>query len=477
MPHTPRLQASPLNIAQRVRMISNHVGDQAPVLFTSDRATRTFTLNRPSKFNALDGAMIGLLKDKIHEWNNADLCNIVIGRGAGRAFCAGGDVRVVVEHSAKEETRHLAVSYFKDEFELDYTMAQMKKPYVAVWDGHVMGGGVGLSIHARFRVATEKTQFAMPETKIGYCPDVGASFFLSRLDGELGTYLALTGNVISGRAVFEHRLATHFVPSSRIPALLDALASLENADEAQINNTIELFYEEPQAGGSSPLVGGIRAALDQTFKHNDVESILKNLEGLSDKENNVGDWAKSTLAELRSRSPTSLKVALEAVRRGQTMTLEQALQMEYQLASAFCSGATGDFITGVHAVLVDKVKGTPEWNPADVADTSYPEIISRFFDSQSPYHAKDQLALDEQVRNPEHFMQYSLPAESEVAEHVLGTSRESSSKGLNRDELMSIIRNRYPNKGGLDHRMEEIIARKCTIAEDPDNFHHVRWKH
>jgi len=222
-----------------------------------------------------------------------------------------------------------------------------------------VGGGVGLAAHAHFRIATENTMFSMPESKIGYCPDVGSSYFMSRLDGELGTYLALTGDALTGRAVFELGFATHYIPYRRIPLLLNRLAVLENVHSSVIDHTIEEFSSERQPDEApTPFIADTRNALDFAFRHDRVEEIYEDLESfVNHKDAAISKWAAETIATLNIRSPTSLKVALKAIRKGKNMTLLEALNMELKIATAYCNGASPDFYTGVRAVLVKKIIG------------------------------------------------------------------------------------------------------------------------
>ncbi|TFK54654.1 hypothetical protein OE88DRAFT_1723197 [Heliocybe sulcata] len=378
----------------RVGAVLNHLRGMAStareddVLFESHLSSRTYILNREKKLNALDETMLNVLRPKIEEWAATDLCKLIIARGAGRAFCAGGDVASVVQQAANPETRAQAVDFFKREFEMDYILAVLGKPYIAIMDGITMGGGAGLCMHAPFRVATERTKFAMPETKIGYCPDVGASAFLARLDGELGTYLALTSEVISGREVYELGLATHYVDSSTLPALLHALQSLEEPSWETIDATIEGFYAEDAQPVPSAFVktehgrpqtqaplntagrlalpagthtGALRAALDHAFSASSVPGILlvlatlaqpgSSIPGLppfpSEEMEGVRRWAGRIGKEMRMRSPTSLAVSLEAQRRGRKgvemeesvggmrKVLREVLEMELGVATAF----------------------------------------------------------------------------------------------------------------------------------------------
>ncbi|QRW02167.1 enoyl-CoA hydratase/isomerase family protein [Ceratobasidium sp. AG-Ba] len=337
--------------------------------------------------------MIDLLSNQVKAWDESKLCKLVIGRGTGRAFCAGGDVKAV------PEKQPAALEFFR---KANFTLATLRKPYVALMDGITMGGGVGLAIGAPFRIATETSQFAMPETKIGYCPDVGATYFLPRLDGELGTYLALTSNVIKARSIVDFGLATHYVPQRRLPALLTALSSLAEPSADAINRTIEEHSAEisPEDPPSS-YVGERRRVLDLCFSHNRVESIIEELKNVAGSIESQAQWANETVAAMEARSPTSLRVALEAVRRGKHMELADALQMEMGIATAFCTGASPDFVTG-ESIIEAAVKG-------------------------------------------------SLPG--------------SGSFALTRAELIASFEQKHGRKVGLRQKIEDTIDRKCKVKD------------
>ncbi|KAG8804624.1 hypothetical protein FRC17_005933, partial [Serendipita sp. 399] len=272
---------------------------------------------------------------------------------------------------------------------LDFQLSQLQKPYVVIMDGATMGGGVGLSMHAPFRVATERTLFAMPETDIGYFTDVGATHFLAHLDGQLGTYLGLSSQRVRGRDVFECGIATHYVPSRNIPLLLERLSRLEEATHSVIDETIDEFYEHrtPSDSAVAPyLVGDVRNAIDQGFKQRSIHTIMNNLdtlasgrpidertgridgvgentrmktggrdrdasvEGRNGRDNvsapyqaasskpavsvAVETWAKETATLLRERSPTSVCITREAIYQAREMSLKAAFEMEMGLAQA-----------------------------------------------------------------------------------------------------------------------------------------------
>ncbi|KAH6918437.1 3-hydroxyisobutyryl-coenzyme A hydrolase isoform 1 [Coprinopsis sp. MPI-PUGE-AT-0042] len=469
--------------AKRTSAIGQHMmstSAEPVVKFESNNALRKYVLNRPEKLNALDDSMLKLLRPKIEEWASSDLCGTIVGTGEGRAYCAGGDVATVVKNAATPETRPLAIDFFKKEFELDYMLAALKKPYVVIMDGITMGGGVGLSANALFRVATEKTVWAMPETKIGYTPDVGATYFLSRMDGELGTYLGLTGDTLAGREVFEHGLATHFLPSRRIPLLLERLAELDRPSLDVVNQTIdELSSEREPTEPPSTLLGGIRTALDAAFRHDSIEAIyvdLNTLVGYEDQ--SISQWASETLKSLDARSPTSLKVALHAIRKGKKLQLREAMQMELDIAGAFCSGASPDFSIGVESVLVTKTKARPEWKPSNLEEVK-PELLERFFSKQSEY-LKGLPTLEvpkefEAFADSKH-LKYALPTEAEIGAYVRGSHASSGDFGCTAEDVTSFFEKARSGKVGVREKVAEVVQRKCEVIDNADgNFVWLRW--
>ncbi|EJD53137.1 3-hydroxyisobutyryl-coenzyme A hydrolase isoform 1 [Auricularia subglabra TFB-10046 SS5] len=453
-----------------------------PVVFQNDRSTRTFILNRPA-LNPLDTEMIDLLTAKLKEWDNADLCEMIIGRGNGRAFCAGGNVRAVVADAQDPARRKNAIEFFRKEFQLDFLTATLQKPYITILDGITMGGGAGLCMNAAFRVATEKTLFAMPETKIGYAPDVGASYFLSRLDGEMGTYLALTGNTLSARDVFKFGLATHYIPSRRVPDLLQRLASLEDSTLPTINTTIEEFYQERHNDEPATVIqGDVRAALDRAFSFDTVDEIVAELKNIEATGGVVGEWAKTALYDLHMRSPTSLRVALEAIRRGRNMPgLYQALAMEFWIAAAYCNGASPDFVTGITSKLIEKIRDDVrfDWKPATLDEVDHKTVVDNFFKPSSPY-LQDRPTLDLEAplssAPPPSFMRFSLPSEHYVESVVRGTNTSSGRHALTAEEVVDTICRTFKDKPGTREKVQEIIQRKCRVLDDPDKFGCLGWK-
>jgi len=424
--------------------------------------------------------MLNLLRPKIEEWDNAELSQVIVGTGVGRAFCAGGDVESVIKYAADEANRHKSLDFFKREFDLDLLLASLRKPYVAILDGHTMGGGVGLAANAPFRVATENTVFSMPETKIGYCPDVGSSYYMSRLDGQLGTYLALTADTVKGRAVFDHGFATHFIPSRRIPMLLDRLSNLETADKTLIDRTLEeLSSEREPEEPPAPFIDEKRVALDHAFRHDRVERIIAELEMFSmDSNPEISQWASTTLGMLHERSPTSLKVALKAIRLGKTQTLVEALNMELKIATAFCNGASPDFATGVTAVLVTKTKGKPNWQPSTLEEVT-DEIVDRFFSPHSEFLKSAPTVTDfGGVRGPSERTQlkYTLPTENDIRDVITGQDPDSGTMGYTVDDLLEYFYDSRQGKIGVNEKVLEVVRRKTTVVDNDDgNFVWLRW--
>jgi enoyl-CoA hydratase len=320
------------------------------VQFARTGALATITLDRPKALNALNLEMIRAIGPQLAAWaNDADVAAVAIAGAGDKAFCAGGDVRALALARREDPNTTLTRDFFWHEYRLNRQIHRYAKPYVAMIDGIAMGGGVGLSVPGRYRVITEKTVFAMPEMGIGLFPDVGGSYYLSRAPGELGVYVALTGARLNAADVMYCGFGTHYVPSAKLPALLKALAK-EPAETA-----LARFHTEP---GTAP-ISRHRGAIDRCFAAPTVEAILDSLlhEG--------GDWGRHARDEiLTKKSPTSLKVTLQQLRRGRMLSFEDCMRMEFRLVQAFMRGH--DFFEGVRALLIDKDQ-TPRWNPPSLA--------------------------------------------------------------------------------------------------------------
>uniref|UniRef100_A0A671L4Z7 3-hydroxyisobutyryl-CoA hydrolase n=1 Tax=Sinocyclocheilus anshuiensis TaxID=1608454 RepID=A0A671L4Z7_9TELE len=337
---------------QRIQghMMSTKVGSE--VLFEKVGNAGVITLNRPKALNALNLTMIRHIYPQLKKWVKDSETDLVIIKGAGeKAFCAGGDIRAVSEAGKAGDS--LTQDLFREEYILNNTIGTYQKPYVALIDGITMGGGVGLSVHGRFRVATEKTLFAMPETGIGLFPDVGGGYFLPRLQGKLGLFLALTGFRLKGRDVQRVGVATHFLQSDKIVSLEKDLVDLKtpsNSDVAQLLDS----YQEQVCGKNRP---------------GSVEEIMENLK------KDGSAFALKQTETLAKMSPTSLKLTFRQIQEGARMSLQEVLVMEYRLSQACMRGH--DFYEGVRAVLIDKHQ-SPKWKPSTLSGVSEQAIEECF---------------------------------------------------------------------------------------------------
>ena len=307
------------------------------------------SLNRPSALHALTLPMVHAMTEALLEWrNSADVKCIVIDHAGGRGFCAGGDI-AFLRNSAINDGGESARKFFHDEYQLNHLLFTYPKPVVAFMDGICMGGGVGISQPARYRVATENTKFAMPETGIGLFPDVGGGWYLSRLEGRVGQFLALTGSRVAGSGCLALGLATHYLPSS---ALDEAKARIASEGVERIDGILGTLSETPPA---SKVVETL-FQINRHFASDHFEDILASLEG------DESEWAMRELATLRTKSPQTCKVALRQLSAGAAMSdFADNMAMEYRIASRVI--VRPDFAEGVRAVIIDK-DNAPNWDPA-----------------------------------------------------------------------------------------------------------------
>jgi enoyl-CoA hydratase len=328
------------------------------VIARRDGRAGRILLNRPKALNALDLEMIRALTRILTDWQADPHIHVVVIEGAGdRAFCAGGDIRALRDNQLNGN-RPAVDAFFTEEYALNQMIATYPKPYVALIDGICMGGGIGVSVHAPYRVATEHAMFAMPETAIGFFPDIGATFFLPRLPGQIGTYLGLTGARVLGADAVHAGFATQFTPRAQLPTLSQALARDGAAALAQFATPLPAFSLTEQ-----------RSTLDRYFGADTVPEIIHHLQS------DTSDWAKRTTDMLRTVSPSALCWTLQALRNGADLTLPQALDAEFALTHTTMRHP--DFAEGVRAMVVDKDR-KPHWQPARIEDVD-PAAIQAMF--------------------------------------------------------------------------------------------------
>lgn len=373
--------------------------------------------------------------------------------GAGpKALCAGGDVAALaLQNESGPEGQQASADFFGLEYKLDHMIATYSKPYISVMDGITMGGGVGLSVHAPFRIATENTLFAMPETTIGFFPDVGGSFFLPRLDGQLGTYLALTSARLKGAQALYAGIATHYFDSSVLGNMTARLSELVFRDHSSLRERLDLVNrtmaefstglpEQPQ------IAGGLREAIDRCFSHNTVEEIIKALE----EETEQKAWAQETLETISQRSPTSLRVALRQMRLGPKWTIAEAFQREREISARFMRHP--DFVEGVKARLMSKPPRQATWSPATLAEVSK-EQVEEFF--RIPLD-KDRMPLltDGNFRNYP-YASFGLPTENNIRD-VVKEQHSSEEKVLNH------FLTTWGHKEGVKEKVSEVLSRRAV---------------
>jgi enoyl-CoA hydratase len=316
------------------------------ILAYTDGKVGRLRLNRPKPIHALNDAMCHGMIAALMAWReDVGVEAVLLDHAEGRGFCAGGDVRAAAE-SGKVDGAAARV-FFGTEYQLNHLLFTYAKPVVSFMDGIVMGGGVGIALPARYRVATERTIFAMPEATIGLFPDVGGGWYLSRLPGRVGQYLALTAARLNGAEAKALGIATHYVPS----ATLDDMKAAITAEPQRIEAILD---EASIAAPDAPILAQSEA-IDRLFAADTLEDILGALEA------DGGDWASETLASLRTKSPQSCKVALRLLREGATRTdFADEMRAEYGIATHVSQ--RHDFIEGVRALLIDK-DNAPQWDP------------------------------------------------------------------------------------------------------------------
>ncbi len=328
------------------------------VIAARDGRIGRLTLNRPKTLNALDLGMLRAIAGALDSWRDDPHVHAVVIEGAGgRAFCAGGDIRAIRQLSLDGD-REGVETFFAEEYALNQAIAEYTKPYIALVDGICMGGGIGVSVHGGYRVASEHAMFAMPETAIGFFPDIGASYFLPRLPGALGLFLGLTGTRVLGADAVHAGLATHFTPRARLAELVAALAQDGPAALGRFAETLP-----------PSTLDADRPAIEQCFAAGSVADIFTRLE------RTPGEWASRTLETLRGMSPSALLWSLRIIVEGADRSLGQCLAAELALTRTATSN--GEFLEGVRAMVVDKDR-QPKWQPPRLEDVD-PAVIEAMF--------------------------------------------------------------------------------------------------
>ena len=341
--------------------------DDGEVLARVEGHAGVITLNRPKALNALSLPMIREITGLLLDWkDDPRICTVIVQSGNEKAFCAGGDVRSVYEAHLKGDRDFMGV-IFQEEYLLNFIISIYPKPYIALMNGIAMGGGLGISVHGSHRIVTERTIMAMPETNIGFFPDVGAGYFLNQCPGEIGTFLGVSGESITGEDALYAGLATHRLNSHEIPEIYKALTVAQSFGE--VDDALQ-----DAAGGQSPcFLQANRNLIDHCFSFPTIEEIFG---ALRQESNPVSrDWLKGSLKQ----SPTSLKLALALMRRTKGLPLKEVLALDFQV-SQHCV-KNHDFFEGIRAVLVDKDQN-PFWKPNQLSDVSR-QMIEGYFTAKA----------------------------------------------------------------------------------------------
>lgn len=340
------------------------------VFFEVKESLGLITLNRPKALNALTLSMVRKIHPKLKEWENDSSIKYVLIKAQGeKAFCAGGDIRALHDWGKNNEDE--AIGFYREEYTLNQYIKRYPKPYISLVNGIVMGGGVGLSVHGSHRIAGENYSFAMPETGIGLFPDVGGSFFLSRLKYEAGTYLALTGSRIKAADAIFLKTATNFVKSENFSSIINDLSKGERDPGDIINN----YSSSPDEESEFEMISDFSL---KNFKGNTIEEIIDNLK------NNNSDLARKILSIIGTKSPTSLKVALRSLQLGRKNSFEDCMKMEFRMVNKVMNDH--DFYEGVRALIIDK-DNKPSWSPKSIEDVD-DGFVDEFFHSISENELK-----------------------------------------------------------------------------------------
>ncbi|MFB7056222.1 enoyl-CoA hydratase/isomerase family protein [Streptomyces vinaceus] len=335
------------------------MSEEEEVIVTTEGRTGRLVLNRPKALNALNHSMVLRIEEALTAWRDDSAVETVVISGAGeRGLCAGGDIRAIYEDARTGGAA--SADFWRDEYRLNALIARYPKPYVALMDGIVMGGGVGISAHGSVRIVTERSRVAMPETGIGFVPDVGGTYLLALAPGELGTHLALTGAPVGAADALLCGLADHFVPAERLGALVEDLA------HGSVHDALAPHVSPAPAGE----LAAHREWIDHCYAADTVEEITARLLAGGDAA------AKEAAATLSAKSPTALKVTLAALRRARALgPLERVLEQEYRVSCAALSSP--DLVEGIRAQVIDKDRN-PRWSPGRLSEVTEADT-ARYF--------------------------------------------------------------------------------------------------
>lgn len=454
--------------------------------YSVENTARIAALDRPEKLNSLTTSMTESLTERLLEYRLSEVSSSVILKlTSPRAFCAGGDVAAAAKAAASGEVEP-ALDFFFSEYSLNYLLSVYPKPVVSYLDGITMGGGVGLSVHLPFRVATERTRIAMPEMDIGYFPDVGTTFFLPRLDGGLGKFLALTGSDLRGVDTLIGGFATHYVPSNRLPELTKRISGLHvpasvSADILSIseemgeffgviNSAIEEFTDPIPQKHEFKYSNEEREIIDEVFTKDLVSDIFDKLA------NTPGEFAAGVLENLKKKLPISLKLANELLEAGKNRNIRDCLLQELIVAeNMLILPSENDFVEGVTKKLITKTND-PQWKYNNINEVPSTVITKLILNRDGLKYADlKEFNLEEY---PATYKEYpynmGLPKEQEVKDYVTGNDGSNRDYAPTRQEVLTRFARKYHNKVGVNWMVNNILDRKTEKHSFDEKY--LSWK-
>ncbi|KAK6463182.1 mitochondrial enoyl-CoA hydratase [Scheffersomyces coipomensis] len=460
------------------------------VLFQNKNSARIINLNRHKKLNSLNTKMVNLITPRLLEYSKSSSNNVVIlTSDSPKGLCAGGDVAECAVQILEGNPGY-GSDFFQQEYNLNYLISTYNKPYVALMDGITMGGGVGLSVHAPFRIATEKTKLAMPEMDIGFFPDVGTTFFLPKLDDKLGYYYALTGEILNGLDAYLAGFATHYIHSEKLPHLINRLSNLQppvindiktvtndvltHQSEyfAQVNQAIEEFSENKLPEDyKSPLSIADRLVIKEAFSQPSINDSIKFLE------NEGSEFSKHLLKRLSIKPLSSLTIAYELLKLGEKNTIKEQFKQELVAATNIMNIPAGknDFVLGVSHKLINKIKSPsfPQWHDANVNDEFVKSILNSSMKTAidlanpliNPFFGVD-------FKNYPHHM--GLPSNQQVADYITGNDGSGRSYLPTPTEVAKFFSKHTNNKLGIEFKVNQILELHGEASKYDNKY--VSWK-
>ncbi|CAI5757553.1 unnamed protein product [Candida verbasci] len=445
--------------------------EEAVVLTSAKRNARFITLNRVRKLNSLNTEMVSLITPNLLKYaKEPNQCVIILNSNSPKALCAGGDVAEVANQIVKKNPNYGA-DFFDKEYNLDYIISTFPKPYISIMDNITFGGGVGLSVHAPFRIATERTKLAMPEMDIGFFPDVGTTFFLPRLDDKLGYYIALTSSVLKGEDAYFSGFATHYIKSEKIGQLTNRLADLQPAESGyfdQVNQILNEFQDELPKDYQYFLSTDEIKIIKDAFSKSTIDEVLEyfKTEG--------SEFSKKTLKTLLTKPRTSIAIGHELMNRGLKNTIKEQFELEMVAATNIMTipAESNDFAKGVVHKLVDKIKDPffPKWNDPSIVTSEFINKIVTKSETTKKYLPDVLIQKWFGVDYSQYPYNYGLPRNKEVSDFIAGTD------GSNRTYLPTPneVFKHFKGKSGIELKVKQLLDLHGETAKYDHKY--VTWK-